>query len=174
MSANLVVDLGATCDYRTSIVVGSGANLVVGQIIDLAHADTYCNVWVAGGVGSGVIEMRIQTSDGVTSGSFTDPTSGRASNQLPAFLASGGVMFANSGLAVSGSQSLSAPVNTAPLFCSGGIQFGAFIRPHRYARLISNSSVFPDAIQAGFISNKRTTGSGGGFTYAPGSGTVNV
>ena len=174
MSANLVVDLGATCDYALSLDVATPASLTIGSIVDLANADTNCNIWVAGGGGSGVLEIRVQTSDGTTSGGFTDPTSGRASNQLPSFIASGGIMYVNSGLAASGNQSLSAPVNTAPLFCSGGIQFGSFIRPHRYARLIVASSLFPDPVLAGFISNKRTTGSGGGFTFAPGSGTVNV
>lgn len=171
MSANLVVDLGATTDYRTSIVVGSGSNFTVGEIIDLSNANTYCNIWVNGGPGSGVIELRVQTSDTTTSGDFTDPTSGLAG--FPTWLVSGGRMFANSGLAVSGNSSLSSPVNSAPLFCSGGIQFGAFSRPHKYARLLLNSGVFPHQIHAGLISQKRTIGSGG-FTYAPGSGVVNV
>jgi hypothetical protein len=38
MSANLVVDLGATCDFRASVSVGSGSNLAVGQIVDLLNA----------------------------------------------------------------------------------------------------------------------------------------
>lgn len=174
MSANLVVDLGATCNYRLSIDVATPASLIVGEIVDLQHANTNCNVWVAGGAGSGVLELRVQTSDTTTSGTFTDPTSGRTATQMPSFVASGGIMYVNSGLHVSGSQSLSSPVNNAPLFCSGGIQFGSFIRPHRYARLIVASSLFPDPVLAGFVSNKHTTGSGGGFTFAPGSGTVSV
>ena len=171
-SANLVVDIGSTCDYAASVMVGSGSDLLVGRIVDLLHADTYTNVFCAAGVGSGVIELRIQTSDTLTSGSFTDPTSGLES--FPSWIASGGIFFANSGLAVSGNQSISAPVNNAPLFCSGGIQFGAFARPHQYARLLYNSGPFLNWIVAGFVGNKRTIGSGGGFTYSPGSGTVNV
>lgn len=173
MSANLIVDLGATCDYKSSVNVGSGSNFTVGQVCDLLGANTYCNVSVNGLLfGSGLIEVRVQTSDSTASGTFTDPTSGLAA--LPSFLASGGVMFANSGLFVSGYSSLSAPVNNAPLFCSGGVQYGAFQRPHRYARLLLNSGAYPNPIQAGFISNKKTIGSGAGFTYAPGSGSVDV
>jgi hypothetical protein len=173
VSANLVVDLGATCDYRASVSVGSGSDFAVGQIVDLLGANTMCQLYVAGALfGSGAIEVRVQTSDSVTSGTFTDPTSGLAA--LPTTLVSGGVFFANSGLWASGYSSLSAPVNNAPLFCSGGIQFAAFQRPHRYARLVYNSGVYLNPITAGFISNKKTTGSGAGFTYAPGSGSVNV
>jgi hypothetical protein len=172
MSASFVVDLAATTDYQHSVSVGSGSDLTVGRVVDLLGANSYCNVFVAGHAGSGVVELRIQTSDAVTSGSFTDPTSGLAA--LPGWLASGGVFFANSGLHVSGYSSLTAPVNNAPLFCSGGVQFAAFQRPHRYARLILNSGAFPNWLTAGFISQKKTVGSGGGFTYSPTSGVVNV
>ena len=175
MSANLIVDIGNTCDYRTSVSVGSGSDLLVGQIVDFQHADTNCNVWVAGAIaGSGVVEVRVQTSDATTSGSFTDPTSGLAALDRPGFFSSGGAFFANSGLHSSGNAFLSSVVNTAPLFCSGGIQFTHFQRPHRYARLIYVSGVYPNTITAGFLSQKLTTGSGGGFTLAPSSGTVNV
>lgn len=173
MSANLLVDAGATCDYRTSVMVGSGSNLIVGEIVDLNNANTYCNVFCAGGVGggSGAIEIRIQTSQSTASGSFTDPTSGLT--QFPSFVSSGGIFWCNSGLYSSGNSSLSAPVNNAPLFCSGGIMFGAFQRDYRYARLLVNSGPYPGAITAGFISQKRTTGSGW-FSYQPSSGTVQV
>lgn len=172
MSANLVVDLSNTCDYRSSINVGSGSNLVVGEIVDLLYANTYTNVFVNGQAGSGAIEVRIQTSDSVLSGTFTDPTSGLA--QLPVNIRSGGILWANSGLWASGNYSLTAPVNNAPLFCSGGIMFGAFQRPHQYARLVLNSGPFPNALTAGFIGNKKTTGSGGGYTLSPTSGVINV
>lgn len=174
MSANLVVDIGATCDYRASVTVSSGSNLIVGQIVDLTNANTYCNVFCAGGIGSGEIVLRIQTSDAVTSGTFTDPTSGIALLDLPPSITSGGQIHVNSGLWASGNSSLTSPVNSAPLFCSGGIQFAAFQRPHQYARLILVSGPFLNSITAGFVSNKRQTGSGGGFTYSPGSGTVDV
>ena len=173
-SANLVVDIGNTTDYRPSIVaLGSGSDLTVGVIVDLLHAHGNTNLFVVGNEGgSGAIEIRVQTSDALTSGSFTDPTSGLA--QMPSAFASGGVFFANSGLHVSGNYSLSSVVDSAPLFCSGGIQFAHFQRPHRYARLINNSGSFPGSITAGFIGQKHVTGSGGGFSYSPGSGSVNV
>ena len=174
MSASLTVDLANTTDYRASVMVGSGVNLVVGEIVDLLQADTYTNVWVAGGVGggSGAIEIRIQTADTTTSGDFTDPVSGLA--QFPVNVLSGAVLWANSGLWASGNYSVTAPISGAPMFCSGGIFFGAFQRPARYARLLNNSGSYPGAITAGFVGAKRTTGSGGGFTPAPGSGIVNV
>lgn len=174
MSANLVVDLFSTCDADVSVSVGSGSNLVVGGIVDLLYANTYCNVFCVGGVvgASGAIEVRLQTSDVLTSGSFTDPTSGLA--QLPVNVQSGGALFFNSGLWTSGIYSPSSQVNNSPMFGSGGISFGAFQRPQRYARLILNSGPFPGPIFAGFISNKKTTGSGGGTTQSPGSGAVSV
>lgn len=174
MSASLTVDLRNTCDFRSSINVGSGSNLVIGEIVDLLQADTYCNVYVAGQAGSGEIQIRIQTSDDTTSGNFTDPTSGIPAGSFPTVILSGGIFWANSGLWVSGNYSETAVVNNAPLFCSGGIDFAAFQRPQRYARLMLVSGAFPNAIQAGFISNKRTTGSGGGFSFQPTSGAVNV
>ncbi len=172
MSANLVVDIANTCDYRSSVTVGSGSNLIVGQIVDLMHANTYCNVFCAAGIGSGEIVLRVQTSDATTSGTFTDPTSGLDVDDLPVNVSSGGQLFMNSGLWSSGNWSLTSVVDSAPLFCSGGIQFGAFQRPHRYARLILVSGPFLNAITAGFVSQKRTTGSGAGFAWSPQSGTT--
>jgi hypothetical protein len=172
MSANLVVDLGATCDFRTSVSLGSGSNLVIGQIVDLLNANTFCNVYVSTDGGSGTIELRVQTSPDTNSGNFTDPTSGLA--QLPTSFVSGGVVFFNSGLWSSGNMSDSAQVNNAPLFCSGGVDFAAFQRPARYARLVYNSGPFPSWITAGFVSAKKTTGSGGGYSPLPSSGAVSV
>lgn len=175
MSANLIVDIRNTADFRPSVGVGSGSNLVVGEIVDLQNSDTLCNIYVAGAQGaSGAIQVTVQTADDTASGSFTDPTSGIPAGSLPSVLLSGGIFITNSGLWTSGNQSESAPVNNAPLFCSGGIDFAFFQRPQRYARLILNSGPYPNAITAGFISNKRTTGSGGGFTFNPTSGVVSV
>jgi len=178
MSANLIVDIGATADYRPSVAtlveVSPASGTVVGQIVDLLFANTYCNVYVAGGAASGPIDVRIQTSDGLTSGSFTDPTSGLPAGTLPAFLASGGIFWANSGLQVSGAYSVTAPVNNSPAFCSGGIAFAAFQRPQRYARLLVMSGAFVGHVNAGFVSQKKTTSSGGGFSLSPSSGVVNV
>lgn len=174
MSASYFVDLFQTTQYRTSLMVGSGSNFTVGEIIDLLNANTYTNVFVTGGVagGSGAIEIRVQTSDSTTSGSFTDPTSGLAAFGVN--MVSGGIIWANSGLWNSGAVSPCAPVNNAPMFCSGGVFGGAFQRPGRYARLVLNSGAYPGAITAGFFSQSKITGSGPGFSYSPTSGTVNV
>ena len=149
----------------------SGDAVVVGGIVDLLGANTFCNVWAAGR-GSGPAQFLIQTSDSTTSGSFTDPTSGLA--QMPVNVTSGGVFTVNSGLAVSGWSSPAAPVNNAPMFCSGGIQWGAFQRPQRYARLVLLSGIAMTNLlpTGGFLSNKKVTGSGGGFTQSPLTPTV--
>lgn len=172
MSASLTIDLGSTTDFRASVSVGSGSNLTVGEIVDLIDANTYCNVWCAGGAGSGAIELRVQTSDSTASGTFTDPTSGLAAGAFPTFIASGGIFFANSGLPGSGNVGNFAPVAAAPLFCSGGIQFSAFQRPGRYARLLYNSGPFPNYFEAGFVSQRKITGSGAGFSFSPQSGST--
>jgi hypothetical protein len=168
------VDLASTCIYRQSVGVFSGSNLTVGEIVDLGNGNTNCQIYVNGLLGSGAIQVQVQTSDSTTSGSFTDPTSGLP--QMPSAFTSGGQFFANSGIAWgSGNTPLTAPVvSGAPLFCSGGIQFASFQQPHRYARLIYVSGPFLNPIQAGFITNLRTTGSGGGQTQAPSSGGVSV
>lgn len=175
MSASYVVDLAGTTLHKSSIVVGSGSNLIIGDIVDLLNANTYTNVWVAGGAGggSGAIEIRIQTSDGLTSGSFTDPTSGLPAGSLPVNVVSGGIIWANSGLWGSGAANNGpiVPINNAPMFCSGGEMFGAFQRPHRYARLIINSGAYPGAVTAGFIGQSKVTTSGTGSTQSPSSGT---
>lgn len=174
MSANLVVDLANTVDAPTSLRVISGDSTVIGAVCDMLFANTYTNVWVTG-LGSGPLPILIQTSDTTASGDFTDPTSGVA--QMPVNIVSGGIFWANSGLYGSGASSPAAPIDSAPVFCSGGIQFGAFQRPGRYARLIctsGNASLTSVPFNAGFAGQKKTTGSGAGFSYQPGSGTVNV
>lgn len=173
MSANLIVDLYSTTDRKASVSVGSGGiGPVIGQIVDLYYANTMCQMYCAGVANSGSIPLLVQTSDTLTSGSFTDPTSGLA--QMPSVLLSGGQWVVNSGLLASGISSPSSPVNNATEFCSGGISFAAFQRPHRYARLISLSGGNTANISAGFISNKKTTGSGAGSTQSPGSGVISV
>ena len=170
MSAGLVVDLHNTVDApQLSVFQGSGANLIVGNPVDLLRADTNTQIWVAGGAGSGAVEVRVQTSDTLTSGDFVDPTSGLP--QMPGNFQSGGAFFANSGLWASGVDSPYAPASGV-LFQSGGIAFAQFQRPHRYARLIQVSSVFTAPVLAGFLAQKVKTGSGLGFSWSPGSGTT--
>lgn len=177
MAATFVVDLTQAVDAKASVSVGSGSDLLVGQIVDLGldHGGL-TNVFCAAHQGSGAIELRIQTSDALTSGSFTDPTSGRTTGQFPPGVVSGGIAFMNSGIAWgSGAGSFYTPAGSgAPLFCSGGVQFAAFHRPHRYARLIYNSGPFLNWLVGGFVAQKHVTGSGAGYTPSPGSGAVNV
>ena len=214
-SANLIVDVGGTGLFPPSCVNAnsplSGAQ--VGTVVDLNNADTFCNIWVAGGATSGIAAVQIQTTDVtsgqlssgglqaiVTSGAFTDPTSGLA--QLPTNISSGGILWVNSGLwslpqggGASGAMSVNTfGLGTNPVFggqtpaggsfpvsgsftvfgSGGGMAFGAFQRPHRYARLNILAGSFSAPIIAGFLSQLRTTGSGGGFTFSPTSGAVNV
>lgn len=174
-AAGLLVDPANTLGFDVSLTLGSGVNQVVGQLTDFNNEDTYCGVWVAGGVagGSGPIQIQIQDSPDTTSGNFTDPTSGLAA--FPVNVVSGGNFWANSGLWASGGNGDNLPpVDQAPAFCSGGIWFGSFQRKNRFCRLINVSGAYPGAITAGFLSNKRTTGSGGGFSLLPGSGPVSV
>lgn len=182
MSANLVVDIGATAQVpQLSIVTpfAPSSGVMVGQIVDLLHYDTFCNIFVAGGggasgVSSGFVGVAAQFSDSLASGTFADSLSGQAS-YLPSFIGSGSVLYGNSGLAASGAIPLGAPIDNASPFCSGGFQAGALIRTGRYGRLIllsGASLVCP--IVAGFITNLRTTGSGGGQSQSPSSGNVSV
>lgn len=167
-SANLVVDLANTVDYFPSLVVVSGAG--VGQIVDLLNANAHCNVFVAGVANSGSVPFLLQTSDTTNSGDFTDPTSGLPANVFTSFgnkIASGGIFHANSGLYASGNSSpCQAAVTGVPLFQSGNIDFAAFQRPHRYARLntLSGNAAL---LTAGFVSQKKTTGSGAGYSQSP-------
>lgn len=164
MSASYVVDLGNTTVSAPSIVNVNAfpcSGAVVGNPVDLLLANTMTNLSVVGGLSqSGALRVRVQTSDATTSGTFTDPTSGLA--QLPTSFSSGGILFINSGGAG---------------LRSGFQTFAGFQRPHRYARAIALSGDFWQApLSVGFIGQAKTTfpGSGGGFTYSPGSGTVDV
>lgn len=152
-----------------SVFVGSGAT--VGQGIDLLHADTYCNLFAAGVTQSGKLRLQVQCSDTDVSGNYTDPTSGMA--QLPGAFQSGAILWINSGqdngilgVQVSG-QSVA----------SGWAVAQGFVRTGRFARVIALAEAtaqYGGGLAAGFISNLKTTGSGGGFTMLPGSGAVNV
>lgn len=59
-----------------------------------------------------------------------------------------------------------------PIFSSGGgVSFASFPRPHRFARaIIQSGATTINDIMAGFVTNLKTTGSGGGFSYGPTSG----
>lgn len=131
------------------------------------------------------------------SGAFVDPTSGMV--DFPGPIKSGGLLYVNSGLVsipggggASGGMNVNtfqqgtnpvfngqvgagfAPSGNFPVFCSGGMAFGGFLSPNRYARLVALSGGFTAQVIAGFQKQLRTTGGGGGFTFAPQTGTVNV
>ena len=163
MSASYVVDLSTTVLAEPSVPGSAPAfpcsGALVGNPVDLANANTYCNMYVAGGVSqSGQLRVLVQTSPTTTSGSFTDPTSGL--QVMPTVFSSGGVYWINSG--------------GGGLY-SGFLEFAAFQRPHRYARtLVMSGDFWTASLQAGFVSQLRTVGSGGGSSQAPGSGVVSV
>lgn len=165
MSANLVVDIGNTCQATLSIVAASGggpfsaSGAAIGGAVDLINANTFCNLAIAAGLTqSGQLRVGVQTSDTNVSGSFTDPTSGLA--QLPTSFQSGGLIWLNSGGAN---------------LQSGQLVFAGFQRPGRYARaVVLSGDFFNGPLEVGFVSQLKVTGSGGGYSYSPLSGSVNV
>jgi len=191
MSANLVVDLGQTTIQAASIVAGGGglgvmsgqigitsglvnvcSGGIVGQGVNLGQSDTYCNLVVAGQLinGSGQLRIAVQTSDTDTSGNYTDPTSGLPT--FPTSFSSGGILFLNSGGLGSGVLGGGTSGQAAQ---SGFFTCAAFQRVGTFARAVALSGDFyVGPLSVGFISNLRTTGSGGGQTQSPGSGGVNV
>lgn len=183
MSASLLVDLGNTCQQSATIApaVGVGSTpasgAIIGLPVDMLNADTYCNIQVAGGPGSGAFTVQVQTSPTALSGSFTDPTSGFPQGSLPTSFQSGGLFIVNSGLWRSGTYGgpVGPGVNNAPIFCSGGVMAAAFLNNNRYVRAnILSGAVYGSPVTVNVIANLRTTGSGGGFTLSPTSGSVNV
>lgn len=177
MSASTLVDLGHTCQLFPS--VGSGLVFVasggiIGLTADLINADTWCNLYAAGFpiTTSGQLRLQVQTADATTSGSFTDPTSGMAAADIPPPMFSGGIVWINSGAAVGGT--LNGAVSGQ--FIQSGFMIGAgFTRVGRYARVnVVSGDFYNGFLNAGFVTNYKVIGSGGGFTLAPGSGTVSV
>ena len=139
----------------------------------MVNADSYCNMVVQGTLssGDGPLRIAVQTSDTDVSGSYTDPTSGMAN--LPTVFQSGGVMWINSGT----DGGVFGPVVSGQNSYSGFVAAGAFIRNGVFARAVILSggavgTVFHGTVA--FISQLRETGSGGGFTFSPLGGSVNV
>jgi hypothetical protein len=180
VSANMVVDLHATVLAQPTIAVDKTNNWpasgpLVGDVVDLLHANTLCNLQVVAPALSGVVRVQVQVSDSTTSGSFTDPVSGYGQFPQLANVHSGGVMIFNSGVYASGALGGAVPpAADAPLFCSGGVAFGAFQRTGRYARAILLSGQGGAGLAVNFISQLKTVGSGAGFTYSPTSGVPDV
>ena len=192
MSASLLVDLGQTCQLQYSfpsrqtqadqgILITSGgaisslSGVLIGGTVDLLQSDTYCNLFAMGiGFGSGPLVIGVQTSPDTTSGNFTDPTSGQTAF-LPTAFASGGVIIIGSGpTGASGFLGTFSSGYSGSIIGSGWMAAAAFLRPHRFARAYVASGFYDGTLMVGFISQLRTTGSGGGFAYAPTSGTVSV
>jgi hypothetical protein len=178
------VDLKNSDTYTNLFVVGGPSSGVL--IVQVQSAPAISGLIMSGGL--------------PTSGSFTDPTSGLA--EFPTGFSSGGLLYLNSGLfatvgggGLSGQMSVGTfgaglnpifqsqggtgnfPVSGSwPVFGSGGVGFGAFLSPGPFVRanIIGAASGFISPVAVGFLANRRTTGSGGGSTMSPQSGTVNV
>lgn len=172
MSASNVVDLNPTTLFGTSIGPAAGvgstpaSGTIIGQGLDFTMANGYCNVWAVGGPSlSGAFRVAVQCAGSNTSGSYTDPTSGLS--QFPSNLISGGILVCNSGVNVSGNNSLS----------GGSSDLGAFLRPagQPWVRAMVLSGDQANApVTVGFIEQALITGSGVGFSYLPSSGVINV
>mgnify|MGYP001567935769 CR=1 FL=1 len=173
MSANLVVDLGNTTQTGNIVSIDahnygdsgiqSASGIQFGNIIDMIHADTYCNLNVVGRrvVGSGQLRVQGQVSPTTASGDFYDWTSGRS--VLPGAFTSGGI------LTIGGtSGGLLGPAVSGQNIQSGFSVSQGFIRTDRYVRAMTLADVgFAGPIHAQFISQLKVTGSGGGTTQSP-------
>lgn len=176
--ASLLVDLENTTQQWASIALADGvgnvpaSGVIVGNIIDMKDADTNCNMQVNAGPCSGPFFVKVQNSDAVTSGSFTDPTSGYA--VMPSQFLSGGRLCVNSGLVASGGPQ-GTFIDSAPLMCSGGVYAGSFQRVGRFTRaIIESGSTIAQHVSVNFISQLIATGSGGGYSISPQSGGTGI
>lgn len=142
----------------------------IGTPIFMGNANGFDNLYVMGQavLSSGPLLLQVQCSDTDTSGTYTDPTSGLA--QLPTYFSSGGILIINSG----STGGILNGLASGQAVLSGFAQGAAFQRPQTFVRVNMLSGFFIGNVQAGLISQLRTTGSGGGTTQAPGSGTVSV
>lgn len=154
MSANLVVDLRNTCKSVPSINLTSLSGVIIGGIVDLKDENTHCQVLITHSVAqSGDLTVAIQESDTTLSGDFVAvEASGTAQWNNP--WTSGGQIKVNSG---------------GVGLISGQIIFAGFERGKRYVRANVNSGLWFGTAGGtiGFVSQKKITGSGGGFTMSP-------
>ncbi len=178
MSANLVLDVNGTCTSIPSITeaqvsgnITSFSGAIIGGSVDLINANGYCNLNVNGFTLSGQMRVQVQVADTDTSGSYGDPTSGLQTIQGP--FQSGGIVFVNSGGQVGG---IWGPQISGQFSTSGFAAYAAFQRTQRYARaiILSGDSFNGLLGTVSFLSANKTTGSGAGFSYQPGSGVINV
>ena len=146
---------------------------MVGDSVDLINADTFCNLFVQGkGFGSGPLRVGVQTSDSDTSGTYTDPTSGLP--QFPTNFVSGGFVIIGSGNTTDTFLGIFGSGVSGQIIQSGFAASAAFVRVGRFARVIVGSGFYDGTLTAGFISYLKTTNPTAGFSYLPGSGSVNV
>ncbi len=154
---------GSTCP-------ASGA--IIGQSVNLIQGQGFTNLFAAGVTLSGQLRLQVQVSDSDVSGTYTDPTSGLP--QFPTSFSSGGILWINSGgtgQGVLGAQTSGQSVLSGFLVAAGFIRNGTFGRVNV---LLEGTAQFAGPLTAGFIEQTKTTGSGAGFSFSPGSGTVNV
>lgn len=178
MSANTLIDLGGGAQLGMSLGGQSGlfapaSGALIGQSIDLINANNYCNVVIAGQCMflSGQVRVQVQVSDTDVSGNYVDPTSGLA--QFPTSFQSGGILWINSGQ-IGGGVLAGSGLSGQNIF-SGFTTAAAFQRTGRYARLNAISGDFyAGNLTGSFVSQLKTTGSGGGFATSPTSGTPSV
>ncbi len=131
----------------------------------------------------GKLRIAVQCADADVSGQYTDPTSGLP--QLPRWFSSGGILILNSGGLLGGTLqgALSTQGSNSGLPQSGyviasGFAVAAYFQrptPGQYTRaIVLSGDFYAGILTATFVSQYRTTGSGGGFSLLPGSGVVNV
>lgn len=175
MSSSLLVDLGNTCQLGLSVATSgafAASGALIGAVQNMQNANTFCNVMVAGmpTTPSGVLRIQVQSANTNSSGSFTDPTSGLAA--LPTSFSSGGILILNSGGLLGG------VINTAASgqhFYSGFAASAGFQRPGVFVRAnVLSGDFYNGALTVTFVSQLRTSSSGGGYSYQPTSGVVRV
>jgi hypothetical protein len=194
-SANLIVDLHGTALSQTSIqaaqgglgilsgqigiasgIIYPGSGGIVGQGLNYNNANTFCNLLVTGvpipssgasTVPFGQLRVAVQCASQDVSGSYTDPTSGLA--QFPAPFQSGGYIWLNSGgLGIGSGAGLFDNAASGQYLQSGFQVFAGFQRTGQFVRaVVLSGDPYVGTFAAGFVSQLRTPGSGGGASQSP-------
>jgi hypothetical protein len=171
------------CDTTSGVFWSGGGFPVSGNFVDPTAGLAQLPTWFQ----SGTILY-------VNSGLYTVPGAGWIGSGQPASVGgypTGTFPFGNAPV-LNGQAGITTALYTSgglsgsfPIFGSGGIAFAAFQRTARWARAIvtlasgvggtgaASSGVLITPI-VGFVSQLDTTGSGGGFSWLPGSGGGNV
>lgn len=173
MSASTLIDLGGTCQLSQTIAGGATTSGVIlaasggtiGQSCFMPYSDNYCNVLITGlpAYASGQLRIAVQGADNDVSGQYTDPTSGLA--VLPTWFSSGGILWLNSGGLLGGTIGAAA---SGDYIASGFAEAAAFQRPNAYVRAnVVSGDFYAGTLVVNFISQFKTTGSGGGQSQQP-------